>query len=235
MNHWELYGNGDLLATLNAQQSFDFDFVEKKQGNSIPVVIKKIPELNSVLPTRIWPVGELSEIRCKKNVKLFHLLLPLLSKLNDEKRWITLIAPPMDIDKKLFAYHGIDVSRVLLIHPNEAIDDTITMNKALKNGTSGMVILWADKIKKRFVAQWRKSVKQGNCRGIIVNHDTVDHGSNSVALTLNVKSSRKSITITSTKKFGKLFRDSGGKSYPILDICNRDNELASDKLFHLTN
>lgn len=175
-------------------------------------------DIESVLPYSAWPVGELSEVRSKKEENVFHLLLPLLSKLSSQNRWITLISPPQDIDKKLFAYHGIDVSRVLLIHPKDSIDDTCTMNKALKNGTSGIVILWTEKLPRRFVAQWRKSVKQGNCRGIIVNHDPVDHHSPSIALSLNVKSTSSSITITSTQKFGRKTNYKAKRSFPIVSF-----------------
>lgn len=176
------------------------------------------PDIESVLPYSAWPVGELSEIRSKKEENVFHLLLPLLSELSSQNRWITLISPPLDIDKKLFAYHGIDVSRVLLIHPKDSIDDTCTMNKALKNGTSGIVIMWAEKLPKRFVAQWRKSVKQGNCRGIIVNHDPVDHHSPSIALSLNVEATNSSITITSTQRFGRKTHYKAKRSFPIVSF-----------------
>ena len=219
------------------QQSFEFNFASAdKKSNTHSSVSASISNylasnyspgnyspsnsanIESVLPFSACPVGELSEIRTKTDENIFHLLLPILSKLNSENRWITLISPPSDIDKKLFAYHGIDVSRVLLIHPSCTSKDTVIMNKALKNGNSGIVIMWTDKLPKRFVAQWRKSVKQGNCRGVIVNHDTTDHYSESVALALDVKSSDKAITIIPTQKFGKAISYKAKSSFPIINL-----------------
>jgi len=219
------------------QQSFEFSFPSATHSKSksmieAAAICSQIPEktilpqetngeIESVLPYSAWPVGELSEIRTEDTENIFHLLLPLLSKLSSQNRWITLISPPADIDKKLFAYHGIDVSRVLLIHPKNAVDDTATMNKALKNGTSGIVIMWTDRVAKRFVAQWRKSVKQGNCRGVIVNRDLTEHCFPSVALALKVSSSDQSITITSTQRFGREISYRAKRSFPIVRFDNQ--------------
>ena len=209
----------ETTSKVEVQQSFEFSFAASTTSKSL-VSEKKTTNRNNpidaVLPFSAWPVGELSEVRTKNDENIFHLLLPLLSKLNSEKRWITLISPPSDIDKKLFAYHGIDVSRVLLIHPKDSVDDTVTMNKALKNGTSGIVIMWTDKLPLRFAAQWRKSVKQGNCRGVIVNHDTEEHFSPSIALSLDVKTSSKAISINSLQRFGKKMNYRAKRSFPII-------------------
>jgi len=204
------------------QLSFDFNFSavsnKAKTLSNAAEVSKSRHSVDSVLPYSAWPIGELSEIRARTDNNIFHLILPLLSKLNQENRWITLISPPADIDTKLFAYHGIDVSRVLLIHPKGTVDDTVTMNKALKNGTSGIVILWTENLPMRFVAQWRKSVKQGNCRGIIVNHDVAEHYSPSIALALDVQSSDKAITIISTQRFGQKINYRAKRSFPVINL-----------------
>ena len=211
------YPKLEIALDANLQQSFEFNFASiEKKANTISTVTNS--KIESVLPFSAWPVGELSEIRAKTDENIFHLLLPLLSKLNSENRWITLISPPSGIDKKLFAYHGIDVSRVLMIHPSCSMKDTVIMNKALKNGNSGIVIMWTDALPKRFAAQWRKSVKEGDCRGVIVNHDTTDHYSESVALTLDVKSSDNAISITSTQKFGRKINRKAKRSFPIVSL-----------------
>jgi len=246
MSSWDLYADKKYTSDSETQQSFEFSFSssEKKQSVMAPKTIshktvahkvKKNRLVDSILSFKAWPVGELSEIRSKKEENILHLLLPLLSKLSSENRWITLISPPAHIDKKLFAYHGIDVSRVLLIHPKDAVDDTATMNKALKNGTSGIVIMWTDKLPMRFVAQWRKSVKQGNCRGVIVNHDPDEHCSPSVALALDVKSSDKAIIITASQKFGRKTNYQAKRSFPIINLDNLIPDFMEAESFCLVN
>jgi len=72
----------------------------------------------------------------------------------------------------------------------------------LKNGTSGIVIFWASHLNKRYLAQWRKSVKQGNSTGIIINMTQKCCNSNSIALSFNVRTGVKSLSISGIKLFG---------------------------------
>jgi len=195
MSHWGIYSQKTLDNNAGYQESFEFANPVKKTQ------IAKTPTLESVLPTQGWPQAELSEVCSGDTESVLQLLLPTLTKLNAENRWITLISPPADINQKLFAYYGIDPSRVLLIHPKNDVDDKVTMNKALKNGTSGIVILWASQLNKRYLAQWRKSVKQGNSTGIIINMTQKSCNSNSIALSFNVRTKNKSLSITGIKLF----------------------------------
>ena len=149
-----------------------------------------------------WPVGELTEIECQDEEDSLYVLLPTLAKLCAEKRWITLISPPNNIDQKMFSLYGIDISRVLLIHPKVINDGVNVMNKALKHGTSGIVIFWSSNTPSRFLAQWRKSVKLGNCTGIWINTSAQQSQSRSIALTLEIKSDSNCITSTKKKYFG---------------------------------
>ena len=193
MNQWEIYAKNTLDNSIGYQESFDF--VD-------PNVNQTLNALESVLPTQGWPKAELSEVNSVDTESVLQLLLPTLSKLNAQNRWITLISPPSDINQKLFAQYGIDPSRVLLIHPKNDVDDKVTMNKALKNGTSGIVILWASQLNKRYLAQWRKSVKQGNSIGVIVNMTEKSCNSSSVALSFNVSSKSESLLVSEVKLFG---------------------------------
>jgi len=195
MSHWGIYSQKMLNHCVGYQESFEFS------NPNIETRIGKTPTLESVLPTQGWPQGELSEVCSEDTENALQLLLPTLSKLNAQNRWITLISPPADINQKLFAFYGIDPSRVLLIHPKNDVDDKVTMNKALKNGTSGIVILWASQLNKRYLAQWRKSVKQGKSTGIIVNMTKKSCNSNSIALSFNVSTSNESLSITGIKLF----------------------------------
>jgi len=196
MSQWEIYSQKNLNNGPGFQESFDFANPIRRNKD------KKARTLDSVLPTQGWPQAELSEVSSVDSESVLQLLLPTLTKLNAENRWITLISPPTDINQKLFAYYGIDPSRVLLIHPKNDVDDKVTMNKALKNGTSGIVIFWASHLNKRYLAQWRKSVKQGNSTGIIINMTQKCCNSNSIALSFNVRTGVKSLSISGIKLFG---------------------------------
>ena len=195
MNQWKIYSEETSNESIGVQESFNFDYPVVNRSE------RSLKTLDAVLPTQGWPKAELSEVNCRDSESVLQLLLPTLSKLNAQNRWITLISPPADINQKLFAYYGIDPSRVLLIHPKDDVDDKATMNKALKNGTSGIVILWATQLNTRYLAQWRKSVKQGNSTGIIVNLSLQASDSQSVALSFNVTSLEKTILVDQVKLF----------------------------------
>jgi len=196
MNQWNIYADNTARNDLGQQKSFDFSFcaakLEQKMGGS----------LEAVLPTQGWPKAESSEINCMSSNNVLQLLLPTLAKLTAQKRWISLISPPADINLTLFSYYGIDTSRVLLIHPKNDVDDKVTMNKALKNGTSGVVIFWTTELNKRYLAQWRKSVKQGRSMGIIVNMSQEKQCSESIALSFQVDTEAQLLSVSDIRLFG---------------------------------
>lgn len=196
MSQWDIYSNRADDAKFGQQESFDFSYnpnaLEKAHGRT----------LDTVLPTQGWPKAELSEINSDNSESVLQLLLPTLAKLNAENRWISLISPPADINLQLFAHYGIDTSKVLLIHPKNEVDDKVTMNKALKNGTSGIVIFWATHVNRRYLAQWRKSVKQGDSTGIIVNMSHDASCSDSVALSFEVLTEETMLFVGNIRLFG---------------------------------
>lgn len=196
MSQWNIYSNSEVTTDRGQQESFDFTYNVEKLTRI------KGRTLAAVLPTQGWPEAEISEINCSDSESVLQLLLPTLTKLNEENRWISLISPPADINLKLFAHYGIDTSRVLLIHGKNDVDDKVTMNKALKNGTSGIVIYWADFLNKRYLAQWRKSVKQGKSTGIIVNMSSNAACSESIALSFDVSTQGEVLLVDEIKLFG---------------------------------
>jgi len=148
------------------------------------------------------PESELTEIVCDDSMGALYSLLPSLARLSEENRWITLIAPPANLDDKLFALYGIDPSRILLIHPKDLEQSTSVMNKALKNGKSGIVVYWSNAVHGRFLAQWRKSVKQGECIGVWINSSTKASCSSSIAITVDVVAANKFVKIKKIKEYG---------------------------------
>jgi len=195
MSTWRVNSVKNLALDYGYQESFDFGTTNESPSFNIP-------QLDALFPAGCWPAAELSEVLCDKYETGLQLLLPLLAEQNAQNRWITLISPPANIDQKLFAFYGIDMSRVLLIHPKSDVNDKITMNKALKNGKSSIVILWTNNLSTRFLAQWRKSVKQGSCTGIIIHENDNSSNSNSIALAVEAKSSEHNISLRYIKAYG---------------------------------
>ena len=196
MSSWDIYSSDkSITPDYGIQQSFDFDSTKHSVSSGTSV-------LDNFLPEGGWPGCELSEVVCDRFETGLQLLLPLLAKANAENRWITMISPPANLNQSLFTFYGIDMSRVLLIHPKNDVDDKVTMNNALKNGKSHIVIFWTKNLTTRFLAQWRKSVKQGSCVGVIIHEKGKNHNSRSVALTIEAKSKDDGILLKRARKFG---------------------------------
>jgi len=146
--------------------------------------------------------SELTEFVCHDGADCLYSLLPGLARLSEQNKWITLICPPTELDKNLFALYGIDPSRLLLIHPKVSTQDISVMNRALKNGKSSIVIYWAKDVPSRFLAQWRKSVKQGKSTGVWINTSGQASSSQSVAVTANVIVESKYVKVHKIMDFG---------------------------------
>jgi len=195
MSSWNIYSGKNLPLDYHSQQSFVFD-------DSPDPVSTGASQLDGFLPEGGWSNCELSEIVCDHFETGFQLLLPLLAKADAENRWITMVSPPANLDQSLFNYYGIDMSRVLFIHPKGDVDDKSTMNNALKHGKSDVVIFWTKNLAARFLAQWRKSVKQGSCAGVIIHEKGKSHGSRSVAVTIEAACRENDISLKYSKRFG---------------------------------
>ncbi len=104
------------------------------------------PQLDALLAGGGWPMDGLTEILGEvSGVGELRLLLPALSELSRRQaRWIAWVAPPWLPYAPALAAAGVDVSRVLLIHPKHHQDLLWATEQALKSGTCSAVLSWPD-------------------------------------------------------------------------------------------
>jgi len=100
-------------------------------------------ELDSQLPGGGWPRGALTEIMLPQpGIGELRLILPALQQLNRDKKWIALIAPPYIPYAPAWQAMGLDVSRLLWIHPRDHTDQLWAVEQAMQSGTCGAVLSW---------------------------------------------------------------------------------------------
>ncbi len=102
-------------------------------------------ELDEQLPGGGWPRGALTEILMPQHgVGALRLLVPALSRLSrdDDKRWICWVAPPYIPYAPALVGAGIDLSRVLLVHPKAQQDGLWAVEQSLRSGTCSAVLAW---------------------------------------------------------------------------------------------
>lgn len=102
--------------------------------------------LDAALTGGGWPRDGLTEILGDTpGVGELRLLLPALAQLSQrQQRWVAWIAPPWMPYAPALAAAGVDVERILLIHPRQHQDLLWATEQALKSGTCSAVLSWPD-------------------------------------------------------------------------------------------
>jgi len=89
-----------------------------------------------------WPVGTLIELLTEPcGIGEFRLLMPALVALDGSRR-ILLVAPPYIPYAPAFMRHGLDVSRLLVVHCRRPDDVLWTVEQALRSKVCAAVLAW---------------------------------------------------------------------------------------------
>ena len=75
------------------------------------------------------------------------LVLPALARLSGQGRWVIWVNPPHIPYAPALAALGLDVGKVLLVHPKNHDETLWAVEQALKSGTSSAVLAWLDETK----------------------------------------------------------------------------------------
>ena len=109
----------------------------------ISAVSSGFDELDALLPGGGWPRGALSEILMpRQGIGALRLLMPALARLSHDDRWICWVAPPHIPYAPALVSAGIDLSRVLLVHPRAQQDGLWAVEQSLRSGNCGAVLAW---------------------------------------------------------------------------------------------
>ena len=99
-------------------------------------------DLDALLPDG-WPHGGLTELLLPHpGVGELSLLMPALARLSREHRWLAWVAPPHTPYAPALEAHGVDLSRIMLIHPPAIKDALWTIEQTLRSGSCGAVLAW---------------------------------------------------------------------------------------------
>ena len=144
--------------------------------------------LDERLPGGGWPLGALTEVLLPRpGIGELQLFLPaMLRMLEQEKRWIALIAPPYIPYAPAWQASGIDLSRLLWIRPRSAKEQLWAMEQALRAGTCGAVLCWPDaSIQFRELRRLQLAAETDNCMGILFNDE--EHAGRSTPAALRIR------------------------------------------------
>lgn len=115
------------------------------------------------------PVGNVTEIILPSGqVENFQLLLPMLTQLNQEKRWLAWIDPPQELVSKWQKMHGIVAGELLVLRSSVEHPARQLAERALSVGTCHAVVLWTEKLNKAGFESLQKASAAGNSHGVVL-------------------------------------------------------------------
>ena len=123
------------------------------RGNVAAVARAVIPtgfhELDRALPGGGWPLGAITEILVDGyGIGELELLMPALAALTKEdpakpKKWVAWIAPPFVPYAPALQQHGVNIDRLLMIHPPSGVKSRLwAIEQAVRSGSSAGVFAW---------------------------------------------------------------------------------------------
>src|SRR5690554_4027626 len=101
-------------------------------------------------------------------VENFQLLLPMLTQLNQEKRWLAWIDPPQALVSKWQKMHGIITGELLVLRSTAEYPARQLAEIALSAGTCHAVVMWTGKLGKTAFASLQEAAAKGNSHGVVL-------------------------------------------------------------------
>lgn len=104
----------------------------------------------------------------EEQVENFQLLLPMLTQLNQEERWLAWIDPPAGLVGKWQQHHGIIQHRLLILRSSAQHSAEDLAAKALSAGTCHAVVLWTSGLSRHSYARLESASVHGHSHGVIL-------------------------------------------------------------------
>ena len=149
-----------------------------------------------------FPLGALTELLTdSQDNDAMHLVLHSLAKLSPQGRWIALIAPPHLPDAPMLARHGIDLSRILLVHSQSNEDTLRAMEQALQAGTCSAVLAWPTSANERQLRRLQLAAERSNAMAVLL-HTRQNEKRSPAALRLKLRPSITGTQVDILKRRG---------------------------------
>jgi hypothetical protein len=168
------------------------------------------PGLDRHLPGGGWPQHALTEILLEHygagELKLLMPALARLSQPNDkhdpEAGWLVWVAPPFQPYPPALVQWGIDLSRVLLVHPRESSEVLWAAEQALSSGNCAAVLLWSDTLSNASSRRLQLAAEKGRSWAIAFRPLSALSQSSAAALRVRLSASAQGMQLSILKNRG---------------------------------
>lgn len=129
-------------------------------------------DLDRYLPGGGWPRRAISEIYLDRyGIGELSLLMPalaFLSRTPRAKRWIVWVAPPFVPYAPALLRYGIDLDRVLMVHPTSAKKDALwAVEQVLRSGSSIAVLAWLKDANDTVLRRLQLAAEEHDCWAVL--------------------------------------------------------------------
>ncbi|KZY36630.1 MULTISPECIES: cell division inhibitor SulA [unclassified Oleiphilus] len=108
-------------------------------------------------------------IIAKDKADSIQMVLPMLSQLNQEQRWLAWIDPPIQLLKKWQEQHqGLAMEEIMILRSSESISAIELSKRALEAGTCHAVIAWTNSLSNEEFDSLEEASAKGNSHGIVL-------------------------------------------------------------------
>ncbi len=112
------------------------------------VIPTGFPQLDRYLPGGGWPLGAITEVFVDGyGIGELALLMPALAALTQKnpKKWLAWIAPPFVPYAPALQQRGVDIDRLLMIHPTAGNKSRLwAVEQIVRSGSSSGVLAWIE-------------------------------------------------------------------------------------------
>ncbi|HEY6237202.1 MAG TPA: translesion DNA synthesis-associated protein ImuA [Candidatus Elarobacter sp.] len=149
------------------------------------VIASGFPALDPLLPGGGWPHGAITEIALPHDgIGELRLLLPALARLSRSDSWIAFIAPLYIPYAPALAAAGVELSRVLLVHPHTPADHRWAIESSLRAGACAAALAWIGDVDAAHVRRWQLAAEAGGTCGILFQRQPISGSSAALRLQL---------------------------------------------------
>lgn len=134
------------------------------------VIATGFPELDRHLPGGGWPTGAIIEIIVDGyGIGELALLMPALVALTrpdpvQSPKWVAWIAPPFIPYAPALQQHGVNVERLLMIHPGQGDRNRLwAVEQVVRSGSSAGVLAWVDVADDVMLRRLQLAAEDQNC------------------------------------------------------------------------
>ena len=142
------------------------------------------------------------EINSPLGIGELRLLLPTLAQSGDRHKLIFFIAPPAQLNAEMFSHAGIELSRLVIIRPESAMDALWAAEQCLASGCCSAVLLWHGQLAIHQVKRLQLAADKGLATPFIFKTGRHTGASLPVSLSLTLKPHGRGLDVAITKRTG---------------------------------